>query len=235
MTATLTFGPAGRTISCVIPVYNEAGRIGAVLSAVAGHPLIGEVIVVDDASTDDTVRVVDGFDGVRLLRLERNVGKTRALLAGLEQAAGPGLLLLDADLVGLRAEDVTSLILPVAEGRADVAVSLRGNAPGPWRLIGLDYISGERVFAKDLIEERISRLATLPRFGFEVFLNSVIVEQKCRIAVVRWKGVRSPRKSVKYGRIKGFTADLGMMLDLFRSASPSGLLAQIRAMLHLRV
>src|SRR4029077_6051296 len=170
-----------------IPVYNEAKRIAGVLSAVVGHPLIAEVIVVDDASTDDTARIVRSFADVRLLRLDRNCGKARALLAGLQEAANPVVFLLDGDLIGLRAVDVTSLILPVFEGRADVAVSLRGNAPGPWKLIGLDYISGERVFAKELVEKRIDDIEKLPRFGFEVYLNSLIVEQQCRIAVVRWR------------------------------------------------
>jgi hypothetical protein len=230
-----TCTPAAKTVSCVIPVYNEAKRIAGVLSAVVGHPLIAEVIVVDDASTDDTARIVRSFADVRLLRLDRNCGKARALLAGLQEAANPVVFLLDGDLIGLRAADVTSLILPVFEGRADVAVSLRGNAPGPWKLIGLDYISGERVFAKELVEKRIDEIEKLPRFGFEVYLNSLIVEQKCRIAVVRWRRVKSPLKSAKYGLVQGFLADLRMMLDLRRCASPLALLSQIRVMLQLRV
>jgi cellulose synthase/poly-beta-1,6-N-acetylglucosamine synthase-like glycosyltransferase len=44
-------------LSCIIPAYNEAARIGAVLDAVLGHPWIDEVIVVDDGSTDQTARV----------------------------------------------------------------------------------------------------------------------------------------------------------------------------------
>ncbi len=230
-----TFRPAAKTISCVIPAYNEGRRIGGVLSAVVGHPLIAEVIVVDDASTDHTARVVRSFPGVRLVRLDRNHGKARALHAGIQAAVNPVLLLLDGDLIGLRAVDVTLLIQPVFEGRADVAMSLRGNAPGIWKLIGLDYISGERVFARDLVEKRMDAIAALPRFGFEVYLNNLIVERKCRIAIVDWKGVKSPFKSVKYGLVKGLPADLQMLLDLRRSASLLGLLSQIRVMLQLRV
>ena len=42
------------TLTCVIPAYNEQARIGAVLAAVLDHPLIDDVLVVDDGSTDST-------------------------------------------------------------------------------------------------------------------------------------------------------------------------------------
>lgn len=44
-------------LSCIIPAYNEATRIAAVLDVAVGHALIHEVIVVDDGSTDDTARM----------------------------------------------------------------------------------------------------------------------------------------------------------------------------------
>ena len=101
-------------VSCVVPAFNEAARIGRVLVAVASHPLIGEVIVVDDGSTDATAdAVAAAVPGVRILALGRNGGKTQALRHGLLAAAGSRVLLLDADLVGLEPEHVTA---PAAAG-----------------------------------------------------------------------------------------------------------------------
>ena len=74
--AASAFGPTAERVSCIIPVYNEALRIGGVLAAVVGHSLIAEVIVVDDASTDDTASIAGAFAGLKLLP---PVGRAHAL------------------------------------------------------------------------------------------------------------------------------------------------------------
>lgn len=222
-------------VSCIIPAYNEAKRIGAVLSAVTSHPLIDEVIVVDDGSTDGTALVAGGFDGVVLVRLPANGGKSRAVGAGLQRASGRYLLLVDADLAGLRADDLTRLIVPVVNDNADITVSLRRNAPWLWRRIGIDYISGERVIPVELIAGRIAELENLPRFGFEIWLNRICVASRSRIAVVEWAGVDSPIKVRKHGLLRGILADAGMMRDLFGLSSPLRMIRLIVSMRRLRV
>jgi glycosyltransferase involved in cell wall biosynthesis len=222
-------------LSCVVPAFNEADRIGRVLAAVARHPLVGELIVVDDGSTDATADVVAAIGGVRLVRLGRNSGKTAALRAGLMLARAPTVLLLDADLVGLRPADVAALARPVLDGSADAAISLRGNAPRLWRMIGLDYISGERVLPMDFLRPHLGSLVDLPPFAFEVWLNSLFIERRARLAVVPWPGVRSPLKSSKLGLLAGARADARMMRDIFRTVPPLRAAAQIHAMRGLRV
>lgn len=222
-------------VSCIIPAYNEAARIAAVLGCVLDHPLIGEVIVVDDASSDGTSEVVARIGGARLMTLTQNGGKTAALAAGIAAAQGEVLLLVDADLTGLAARDLSALLAPVLQGRSDVSISLRCNAPRLWQWIGLDYISGERALRRSLIASELARLRQLPRFGFEVFLNGLIVENRARIAVVPWPGVISPLKAVKYGWAKGLRADFGMIRDMIRVHSLPRLLRQILRMRQLRV
>jgi glycosyltransferase involved in cell wall biosynthesis len=223
------------SVSCVIPAYNEQSRIGRVLSAVVGHPLVSEILVVDDGSTDDTATIVAGTEGVRLIEHRRNGGKCRALRTGIEAAAGPLILLLDADLVGLTARHVTSLIRPVILDRADISISLRENAPTAWHLIGLDYISGERVFHKRLLHGRYDEMEALPPFGFEVFLNDLCIERRARVAVVDWKEVESPLKYRKYGLLGGVRGDARMMVDVMTAVPPLHLARQIPALRRLRV
>lgn len=221
-------------VSCIIPAFNEAERIGAVLRAVAGHPFIDEVLVVDDASGDNTAEVTADTPGVQLIRLPRNGGKTKALAAGFEVMRGDHVLLLDADLVGLTVEDVSALIAPVRSGEAEMTISLRGNAPWPWRAIGLDYISGERVMHRNLLPP-LEELTRLPNFGFEVYLNERLVGAKARLGVVPWPGVKSPAKEAKHGFRTGLRADAAMMRDIFHTVPAHRLIRQIVAMRRLRV
>ncbi|MCR8725899.1 glycosyltransferase family 2 protein [Frigidibacter sp. ROC022] len=226
------YGPG---ISCIVPAYNEGPRIAAVLSALAAHPQIDEVIVVDDGSTDETAAVAEAAEGVRLIRQWPNGGKTAALATGIAEAAHSHLLFLDADLLGLRASDITALVEPVLGGHAEMAISLRRNAPKLWHWIGIDYISGERALHRDLISDRLDELRGLPRFGFEVWMNQLCLARRARIAVVHWPDVNSPLKARKFGWIAGLRADAGMIADLLRSASPLTLARQIAGMARLRI
>jgi glycosyltransferase involved in cell wall biosynthesis len=202
-------------VTCLLPAFNEAPRIGQVLEVVTGHPLIDEVIVIDDGSTDATANIA-ARKGVTVVMLGQNGGKARALAAGVARARGDILVLLDSDLIGLTRHDVTRLIAPVLNGRAQTTLSLRGNAPRLWRWIGLDYISGERV---------------LPRAMLAVFLNSLWIAAQSRIVVVPWPDVKSPSKAAKHGLWRGILGDLGMMADILRTISAPQIIQQIR---HLR-
>lgn len=206
-------------LSCIIPAYNEAPRIAAVLTAVIGHPQIDEVIVVDDGSTDGTAQIVSAQSEVRLIALPRNGGKTAAIATGLRAARNDLLLFVDSDLSGLQPAHLTALIAPVLRGRADVAISLRGNSPLPWRILGLDYISGERVVPRALLPAPVP-MSALPRFGLEVAMNERWVAAHARIAVVRWPAVDSPAKHAKQGLQAGLRADLAMMRDIVATVPP---------------
>lgn len=223
------------TLTCVIPAYNEAARIGAVLAAVLGHPLIDDVLVVDDGSRDGTSEVVRGFPQARLITLAQNGGKTAALAHGFAHTSSEVILLIDADLVGLSPAHLTALITPVLLGRATMSVSLRDNAPGLWRWIGLDYISGERALRRELLAGQEEALQRLPKFGFEVFLNALVLQARAPLAVVQLPGVKSPLKSAKYGFWTGMWGDVKMLRDLTRAVPPLGLIGQVVQMRRLRV
>ena len=220
-------------VSCIVPAYNEGSRIEAVLRVLTTHPLIDEIIVVDDCSTDDTVKISTAFDAVKVMRSSRNAGKTHALSVGFAAASGQIYLLIDADLTGLDASALTALLRPVLDDRADMTISLRRNAPNLWHMIGIDYISGERVFRRDLVARQVCDLDDLPPFGFEVWLNSVAIAAATRISIVPWHHVESPAKSVKRGLARGLFADLRMVVDMVRTVTPSRLIHQIVALRRL--
>lgn len=90
-------------ISIVIPVFNEAHRIGQTLEEVSRHfrDRNAEILVVDDGSTDATVKLVQAFArdhaDVRVLA-EKHRGKAATVLAGLSEARGRLVGFMDADL-----------------------------------------------------------------------------------------------------------------------------------------
>jgi glycosyltransferase involved in cell wall biosynthesis len=223
------------SISCVIPAYNEGSRIASVLAAVVGHPLLDEIIVVDDGSTDETQAAAKQFKNVRLLVQATNIGKSGAICMGICASAGDFLLLLDADLVGLTEDDVTALILPVLRGTADASISLRKDALLPWRVIGLDYLSGERVIRRDLLAGHLDAIGHLPGFGLESYLNRVLIRQKSRVKVIWWEHVGHTYKARKYGIWKGIAGEARMLMNIVETISLSGTAHQIIAMLRQRV
>lgn len=88
-------------ISVVAPMYNEAGGAAALIAEIAAA--LGdagyEIIIVDDASSDDTIKVLAdvGSSVLRILLHEKNAGQSRALRTGILAARGAIVVTLDGD------------------------------------------------------------------------------------------------------------------------------------------
>ncbi len=229
----MTQAPRAPGLSCIICAYNEAPRIGAVLTAASNHPHISEVLVINDASTDETAEVAARFPGITLVTLPQNVGKSRALVAGLRMATHDTIMLLDADLSNITAADITALAEPVLKGSADVTISLRKNAFSFHHAIGIDFTSGERVVPKWLLADVLGVIDTLPSFGIESYMNTLIIKKGLRLKIVPWSRVTHTRKSEKYGYIRGILSDLGMTYDVLRVLSPIAIIKQNIELLRL--
>ena len=110
-------------VSVIIPIYNEEESIPELyvqLQAVFDRePWDGEMIMVDDGSTDRSAavisRIAEHDPAVRLVRFARNFGQTAAILAGIDHAAGDVLIPMDADLQN-DPEDIPRLLSKVEEG-----------------------------------------------------------------------------------------------------------------------
>jgi glycosyltransferase involved in cell wall biosynthesis len=85
-------------VSVVIPAYNAGGTIAEALDSVFAQrgPFELEVILVDDGSADDTVRVAAAFPRIRLIR-QANAGPSAARNRGIREARGDYVAFLDAD------------------------------------------------------------------------------------------------------------------------------------------
>ena len=205
------------------------------LEVVSAHPLLQEVIVVDDGSNDNTAEVVRQFPSVKLISQPLNLGKSIAMATGVKAAQNELLMLLDADLTGLATEHINALAFPVLSGKADVSLSLRQNSLLIFRIIGLDFVSGERVISKALLSDVLEEMHGLPRFGIEVFMNRQIIARQFSIAVTHWPQVTQSRKTEKLGYWKGICAEWRMLSDLFQMDYPLALISQTYQLLLLRI
>jgi hypothetical protein len=219
-------------ISCIVCTYNEGDRLRRILDAVSGHPALQEIIVVNDGSTDDAHLLLQAYRDVRVISYTPNRGKTYAMSRGIAAAKCDRLMFLDADLAGLSRRHIQLLAAPVVGGAADVSISLRGNSLPLYRMIGLDFVSGERVIPASLVRDQASRMAGLPPWGGEAFINQLIIEAALRIEVVDWPEVTNVRKHRKLGRLRGLLAELSMIRDAFRTA-PGGPVRQNLELLRL--
>jgi glycosyltransferase involved in cell wall biosynthesis len=187
-----------KKVSCIIPAYNEGPRIKKVLSSVQNHPLINEVIVVNDGSTDNTQKIIGRFKGIKIVSYEKNRGKSYAVMRGIQSSKNNIILLLDADLKNIRKKDISDLLNPVLKNKVDVTISMRSNDFLIFKILGIDSLSGERVFPKKLIKD-YRKLEFIPSFGLEVFINERICKEKYSIKVINWSRTENTRKYNKMG------------------------------------
>lgn len=183
-------------VSVVIPAYNEADVLPATLAALRRWRQADEIVVVDDGSGDGTADVARRA-GARIVRLPRNVGKGKALQAGVAAARGQVLVLLDADL-GATASEAAKLAAPVLRDEADLVIGAfpRSDRPSGFGLVeavarfavrtltGLEVrspLSGQRALSRRALS-KVGRLAG--GFGVEAALTIDAVQSGLRVLEV---------------------------------------------------
>ena len=134
-------------LSVVVPVFNEGATIAHLLEQVLAQRPVQEVIVVDDASRDNSWELLQRFardERVKLVRHERNRGKGAALHTGFAKASAPYVLVQDADLEYDPGEYYL-LLEPVLAGLADVVFGSRFQGAGTHRVLYYWHSVGNRL------------------------------------------------------------------------------------------
>ena len=141
------------TLSIVIPAYNEAETIHLILDKVKAVQLIGElskeVIIVNDASSDDTEGAIQRYISanpelsISYYAQPVNKGKGAALHRGIKEAKGEYLIIQDADLE-YDPQEYNILLQPILDGHADVVYGSRFMGGKPHRILFFWHSIGNR-------------------------------------------------------------------------------------------
>ena len=117
-------------LSVIIPAYNEERSIALLLDKVIEARLPDgvdkEILVINDGSTDGTVRIVDQYvkESSVLLFHQENAGKTAAVLKGVKESSGDIILIQDADLEYDPAQ-YAQLLDPILDGKSSIVYGSR--------------------------------------------------------------------------------------------------------------
>ena len=107
------------SVSVIIPAFNEEKTVAHVVNIVKSLKYIGEIVVVDDGSTDQTSKFAEEA-GAKVIHHMKNRGKGAAIKTGFKNSNGDIVVFLDADLKNLTQSQVRNIIDPIMNGEADV-------------------------------------------------------------------------------------------------------------------
>lgn len=180
-------------ISAIIPVYNEAGKVGRVLDVLRKVDCFTEIIVVNDGSTDSTLdefkNAVGSDPRLKLLTHPVNQGKGQAIFTGWQATNSMSLLFLDSDLFGLQPQHVKDLMQPVIEDQADMSIGQFCN--GNWRTDlsqrFTPWLSGHRCLRSELLGQISAKAAE--GYGIETALTVAAGQFNWRCVSVPLSGV----------------------------------------------
>jgi glycosyltransferase involved in cell wall biosynthesis len=190
-------------VSIVMPVFNEGATVTEIINLVLAQPLVKQLIIVDDCSTDNTwesLQTIARTDSrISLTRHEVNQGKGAALRTGFTSVTSPFVLIQDADLE-YDPTEYYRLITPLLGGQADVVFGSRfigselHRVLYYWHSLGNKFLTTLSNMATNLnltdMETcykafRRSVVGDLDihedRFGFEPEITAKLARSRCRI------------------------------------------------------
>ena len=189
-------------LSIVIPAYNEQATLEEIVRRVERVPVDKEIIVVDDASTDDTRSVAERLAGagrIRYFRHDHNQGKGAALRTGFAQARGDMVVVQDADLE-YDPSEIPRLMEPILADKADVVFGSRFSGGESHRVLYFWHSIGNRLLTLasnmmtdlnlsdmetcyKLFRREVLEKITIEenRFGFEPEITAKVARAGCRI------------------------------------------------------
>ncbi len=206
----------------IVPAKDRSDSIVATVKALQSVPHIDEILVVDDASTDDTADLARQT-GAEVLELSQNIGKGGAVAAGLvAKPEGEIYVLIDADL-GDTAACAAALLAPVNEGLTEMAIAIPVAAGGRGGFGIVKRFAGEAIMRatsqqmvaplsgqRAIVGDRLRSLQLGAKFGLEVAMTIDLLRLGCT-----YQEIALPIEHHHTGRtVAGFRHRAGQGLDI---------------------
>lgn len=214
-------------ISCIIPFWNEGLNLFEVLDEITRVRNLDEIICVDDASQDGNAeRVISIYPDVKLVRLEKNRGKSGAVKEGLKHATNDLVLLLDADLRNLDFREIEKAIGAFRNNiNADMLILRRVNAFFYIKMYRADVLfTGERIIRKKDLEIILS--GCVRGWQLESAINTWMFTNDKKVLWVPHSATNR-RKFMKWGFLNGFKLDMKTFSDMITAAGFNSMVKQI--------
>lgn len=194
-------------LSILIPCYNEDRTIIRLLNKLSAVNLMGntekEIIIVDDASTDQTHALVTAWlagnhhISLQVFKQTINSGKGRCIQLAASKASGNIMVVQDADLE-YDPQDYNRLLKPILDGYADVVFGSRFMGSGAHRVLFYFHTIGNKVltFLSNLLTQiNLTDMET----GYKMFTAEVF----SKISLHEPRFGFEPEFTAKISRIKG--------------------------------
>lgn len=204
-------------VAAIVPAYNEEQTVGDVVRCLKASPLIAEVIVVSDGSNDQTaIRAKEA--GAIVVELKENVGKGGAMKEGTAHTDADIFLFIDADLVGLTQNHISTLLEPVLNYQAEMTVGVfeDGRLATDLAQKIAPFLSGQRAIRQELFKS-IPEIEH-SRYGVEMSLSRYADKHNVRVKMVSLPALSQIMKEEKRGIVKGFCLRLKMYWEILRTA-----------------
>ena len=203
-------------VAAIIPAYNEEKYIGAVLSVLKTVHYVSQIVVVNDGSTDKTGQLARSF-GITVIDLPNNQGKSLAMRQGLLHTTAPIILFLDADLIGLTAEQVYRLLLPVIQNHADMTLGVfySGRTITNFAQKLAPFLTGQRA-VKRWVLEFLTEEDWMSGFGIELALTRLAQNLNINVLEVPLLNITHAMKEEKMGIARGMAARAKMYWEIAR-------------------